>query len=55
MTSARVESIEEAADSVRTVVRQGDEPQVLEAERSCKPRVSSRVRPATGWPPRAYG
>ncbi|MDU9000585.1 dihydrolipoyl dehydrogenase [Streptomyces sp. RLB3-17] len=46
MTSARVESIEEAADSVRTVVRQGDEPQVLEAE---------RVLQATGFQPRTAG
>lgn len=46
MTSARVESIEEAADSVRTVVRQGDEQQVLEAE---------RVLQATGFQPRTAG
>ncbi|MFD7604135.1 dihydrolipoyl dehydrogenase [Streptomyces mirabilis] len=46
MTSARVESIEEAPDSVRTVVRQGDEPQVLEAE---------RVLQATGFQPRTAG
>ncbi|MFF2462105.1 dihydrolipoyl dehydrogenase [Streptomyces mirabilis] len=46
MTSARVESIEEARDSVRTVVRQGDEPQVLEAE---------RVLQATGFQPRTAG
>ncbi|MFD8646653.1 dihydrolipoyl dehydrogenase [Streptomyces mirabilis] len=46
MTSARVESIKEAADSVRTVVRQGDEPQVLEAE---------RVLQATGFQPRTAG
>ncbi|MEU0817313.1 dihydrolipoyl dehydrogenase [Streptomyces mirabilis] len=46
MTSARVESIEEAADSVRTVVRQGDEQQVLEAK---------RVLQATGFQPRTAG
>ncbi|MER6371068.1 dihydrolipoyl dehydrogenase [Streptomyces mirabilis] len=46
MTSTRVESIEEAADSVRTVVRQGDEQQVLEAE---------RVLQATGFQPRTAG
>ncbi|KAF5991240.1 dihydrolipoyl dehydrogenase [Streptomyces mirabilis] len=46
MTSARVESIEEAADSVRTVVRQDDEQQVLEAE---------RVLQATGFQPRTAG
>ncbi|WP_371650655.1 dihydrolipoyl dehydrogenase [Streptomyces mirabilis] len=46
MTSARVESIEEAADSVRTVLRQGDEQQVLEAE---------RVLQATGFQPRTAG
>ncbi|MFF3137522.1 dihydrolipoyl dehydrogenase [Streptomyces mirabilis] len=46
MTSARVESIEEAADSVRAVVRQGDEQQVLEAE---------RVLQATGFQPRTAG
>ncbi|MFD8933312.1 dihydrolipoyl dehydrogenase [Streptomyces mirabilis] len=46
MTCARVESIEEAADSVRTVVRQGDEQQVLEAE---------RVLQATGFQPRTAG
>ncbi|MFF2430118.1 dihydrolipoyl dehydrogenase [Streptomyces mirabilis] len=46
MTSARVESIAEAPDSVRTVVRQGDEPQVLEAE---------RVLQATGFQPRTAG
>ncbi|MFF7598632.1 dihydrolipoyl dehydrogenase [Streptomyces mirabilis] len=46
MTSARVESIEEAADSVRAVVRQGDEQQVLEAE---------RVLQATGFHPRTAG
>lgn len=46
MTSARVESIEEAADRVRTVVRQDDEQQVLEAE---------RVLQATGFQPRTAG
>ncbi|MCT9108846.1 dihydrolipoyl dehydrogenase [Streptomyces mirabilis] len=46
LTSARVESIEEAADSVRVVVRQGDEQQVLEAE---------RVLQATGFQPRTAG
>ncbi|MEU5482061.1 dihydrolipoyl dehydrogenase [Streptomyces mirabilis] len=46
MSSTRVESIEEAADSVRTVVRQGDEQQVLEAE---------RVLQATGFQPRTAG
>ncbi|MFF4136440.1 dihydrolipoyl dehydrogenase family protein [Streptomyces mirabilis] len=46
LTSARVESIEEAADRVRAVVRQGDEPQVLEAE---------RVLQATGFQPRTAG
>ncbi|MEV4453640.1 dihydrolipoyl dehydrogenase [Streptomyces mirabilis] len=46
LTSARVESIEEAADSVRVVVRQGGEQQVLEAE---------RVLQATGFQPRTAG
>ncbi|MFD9509603.1 dihydrolipoyl dehydrogenase [Streptomyces mirabilis] len=46
LTSARVESIEEAADTVRVVVRQGDEQQVLEAE---------RVLQATGFQPRTAG
>ncbi|MFE4994269.1 dihydrolipoyl dehydrogenase [Streptomyces mirabilis] len=46
LTSARVESIEEAADRVRVVVRQGDEQQVLEAE---------RVLQATGFQPRTAG
>lgn len=46
LTSTRVESIEEAADSVRVVVRQGDEQQVLEAE---------RVLQATGFQPRTAG
>ncbi|MGW1498334.1 dihydrolipoyl dehydrogenase [Streptomyces mirabilis] len=46
LTSARVESVEEAADSVRVVVRQGDEQQVLEAE---------RVLQATGFQPRTAG
>ncbi|MFE2971758.1 dihydrolipoyl dehydrogenase [Streptomyces sp. NPDC059340] len=46
LTAARVESIEEAADSVRVVVRQGDEQQVLEAE---------RVLQATGFQPRTAG
>ncbi|MFF3661156.1 dihydrolipoyl dehydrogenase [Streptomyces olivochromogenes] len=46
LTSARVESIEEAAESVRVVVRQGDEQQVLEAE---------RVLQATGFQPRTAG
>jgi dihydrolipoamide dehydrogenase len=46
LTSARVESIEEAADRVRAVVRQGDEPQVLEAE---------RVLQTTGFQPRTAG
>lgn len=46
LTSARVESIEEAAERVRVVVRQGDEQQVLEAE---------RVLQATGFQPRTAG
>ncbi|MFG2366778.1 dihydrolipoyl dehydrogenase [Streptomyces mirabilis] len=46
LTSARVESIEEAADSVRVVVRQGDEQLVLEAE---------RVLQAMGFQPRTAG
>ncbi|MFF1601298.1 dihydrolipoyl dehydrogenase [Streptomyces mirabilis] len=46
LTSARVESIEEAADRVRVVVRQGNEQQVLEAE---------RVLQATGFQPRTAG
>ncbi|MEU9472024.1 dihydrolipoyl dehydrogenase [Streptomyces avermitilis] len=46
LTSTRVESIEEAADSVRVVVRQGDGQQVLEAE---------RVLQATGFQPRTAG
>lgn len=46
LTSARVESIEEAADGVRVVVRRGNEQQVLEAE---------RVLQATGFQPRTAG
>ncbi|MFJ1609511.1 dihydrolipoyl dehydrogenase [Streptomyces sp. NPDC088253] len=46
LTSARVESIEETADIVRVLVRQGDEQQVLEAE---------RVLQATGFQPRTAG
>ncbi|MGW7042247.1 dihydrolipoyl dehydrogenase [Streptomyces avermitilis] len=46
LTSTRVESIEEAADGVRVVVRQGDGQQVLEAE---------RVLQATGFQPRTAG
>ncbi|MFK0019758.1 dihydrolipoyl dehydrogenase [Streptomyces sp. NPDC090798] len=46
LTSARVESIEEAADRVRLLVRQGDEQRVLEAE---------RVLQATGFQPRTAG
>ncbi|MGV4988909.1 dihydrolipoyl dehydrogenase [Streptomyces sp. NRAIS4] len=46
LTSTRVESIEEDADSVRVRVRQGDGQQVLEAD---------RVLQATGFQPRTAG
>ncbi|WEO99685.1 dihydrolipoyl dehydrogenase [Streptomyces sp. FXJ1.172] len=46
LTSARVESVEEGADRVRVMVRQGDEPQVLEAD---------KVLQATGFQPRTAG
>ncbi|MER6126816.1 dihydrolipoyl dehydrogenase [Streptomyces sp. NPDC001795] len=46
LTSARVESIEEAADGVRVVVQQGGGQQVLEAE---------KVLQATGFQPRTAG
>ncbi|MFF0000653.1 dihydrolipoyl dehydrogenase [Streptomyces avermitilis] len=46
LTSTRVESIEETADGVRVVVRQGDGQQVLKAE---------RVLQATGFQPRTAG
>ncbi|AOR36907.1 dihydrolipoyl dehydrogenase [Streptomyces fodineus] len=46
LTSTRVESIEESADSVRVRVRQGEGQQVLEAE---------RVLQATGFQPRTAG
>ncbi|MCZ0991275.1 dihydrolipoyl dehydrogenase [Streptomyces diastatochromogenes] len=46
LTSTRVQSIEETADSVRVVVQRGDGRQVLEAE---------RVLQATGFQPRTAG
>ncbi|OLZ65365.1 dihydrolipoyl dehydrogenase [Streptomyces sp. IMTB 2501] len=46
LTSARVESIEEAEDQVRVLVEQGGRQQVLEAE---------QVLQATGFQPRARG
>ncbi|MGW7409370.1 dihydrolipoyl dehydrogenase [Streptomyces sp. NPDC054833] len=46
LTSARVQSIEEAEDRVRVVVERGGSPQVLEAE---------KVLQATGFQPRTAG